>query len=281
MSAGRIKELELLGWRGHRRRLNELNLECWALMAGAMGLLLIAIAGIGGQRNWWGRNLEVTLHTTSASGMSLGMPVKIAGYRVGQVRTVQLLNNGQVQVSLSVDAGRAHLIGPGSEASLGQDDLLGKRYIALSIDPQPHAARRQANPSSLRLAYRPVPGLPALVAELANSRLALQQGLDGAAALMQKRLPRSLDELDRTLKGGQRLTSSLERDLGGRAGSISAELQTTSGNINQTLTQLQSTLQQVHALAESSNQLLGHLNRSWLMRLLQPSDEPQLRNSRE
>lgn len=266
--------IALLGWRRHRRLANGPGLESWALISSAAVLLLIAIGGIGAPRHWWGRNLELTLHTTSAAGLTPGMPVKVAGYSVGRVQRIQLLESSRILVKLSVEASRAGLIGPRSQVSLGQDTLLGGSYIALSTDPQHPQAQQRLLARDLNLTYRPVPGIPTLLNELAGSRLALQQGIDGATALVQKRLPRSLDELDRTLQGGQRLTNTLEQELGGKAGAISNDLRATSTNLNQTLSQLQSTLEQVHALAESSNQLLGNLNRSWLLRLLQPAADP-------
>lgn len=278
----------LLGWRRHRHLANQPNRESWALIGGAAALLLIAIGGIGAPRQWWGRNLELTLHTTSAAGLSPSMEVKIAGYPVGRVQRIQLLNSGRVLVKLTVEASRANLIGPRSQVLIEQDSLLGRPYIALGTDPQSTQEQQRQLQHGLNLAYKPAPGIPALINELAGSRLALQQGIEGATALVQKRLPRSLDQLDRTLQGGQQLTTSLQQDLGGlrqelvgEASALAADLRNTSTNLNQTLSQLQSTLQQVHALAASSNQLLGNLNRSWLLQLLQPADEPQLRNKRE
>lgn len=271
----------LLGWRRHRRVANGHSLESWALICGAAALLLIAIGGIGAPRNWWGRSLELTLHSPSAAGLSPGMPVKVAGYPVGRVQRIQLLPSGRILVKLSVEASRAGLIGPRSQVSLDQDSLLGRSYIALSPDPQSTAEQQRLLRQGLSLSYQPLPGIPTLINELASTRLTLQQGIEGAAVLVQQRLPRSLDQLDRTLRNGQRLSSTLERELGGKAGAIGHDLRATSTNLNQTLSQLQSTLLQVHALASSSNQLLGSLNRSWLLQMLQPADDPQLRNSRE
>jgi len=271
----------LLGWRRHRRLANGPSLESWALICGAAALLLIAIGGIGAPRNWWGRSLELTLHSPSAAGLSTGMPVKVAGYPVGRVQRIQLLPSGRILVTLSVEASRAGLIGPRSQVSLDQDSLLGRSYIALSPDPQSTAAQQRLLRQGLSLSYQPLPGIPTLINELASTRLTLQQGIEGAAVLVQQRLPRSLDQLDRTLRDGQRLSSTLERELGGKAGALGHDLRATSTNLNQTLSQLQSTLLQVHALAASSNQLLGSLNRSWLLQMLQPADDPQLRNSRE
>lgn len=281
MKAASTTPSALLGWRRHRRLANGPSLESWALICGAAALLLIAIGGIGAPRNWWGRNLELTLHTPSAAGLSPDMPVKVAGYPVGRVQRIQLLPSGRILVKLSVEASRAGLIGPRSQVSLDQDSLLGRSYIALSLDPQSTAEQQRLLSQGLSLSYKPLPGIPTLINELASTRLTLQQGIEGAAVLVQQRLPRSLDQLDRTLRDGQRLSSTLERELGGKAGAIGHDLRTTSTNLNQTLSQLQSTLLQVHALAASSNQLLGTLNRSWLLQMLQPADDPQLRNSRE
>ena len=274
----------------HQRRWlhpSTLNPERLALLSGSVVLGLLMVAGMGAPRNWWTRNVQLSFRTNNAAGLTPGMQVMISGYPVGRVRQIRLLNDAQVLVTLSVGAGQEHMIGPASRASLTQDNLLDKSYIA--ITPDLHASANGVAPhQALTLPYEASPSLATLIRELASSRLPLQQVIGNTARLVDQRLPRSLDQLDRTLISGQRLAGSVERELVGHSGGLRQGVSAAATNLEQTLTSLQTTLSEIQTLARSSNALLQGISRSWLLQLLQPADqpppqpaEPQLRNRRE
>ncbi len=246
------------------------NLERLALLGGSGVLTLLLLLGMGAPRNWWTRTVELRFRTYSAAGLSPGMPVMISGYPVGRVRHIRLLNDAQVQVSLSVGAEQEAMIGRRSRARLAQDNLLGKAYIAISPDLSDlgHAdiASREHT-----LIYETDPSLGFLIRDLAASRIPLQQVISNTAKLMNKRLPRSLDQLDRTLVSGQRLAGSIERELVGGSGSLQSSVSNATGNLETTLSSVQSTLAEIQTLARSSNTLLQSISRSWLLQLLQPA----------
>lgn len=259
------------------RRHRPTNVEHLGLLSGSIALLLLLLAGIGAPRNWWSRNLELSFRTYSAAGLTPGMPVKISGYPVGRVLRINLLSDAQVQVTLLVSAAQQPMIGPRSRASLSQDNLLGGAYIAISPDLS-DLGQRGGAPRETTLIYEPSPSLANLIKDLAASRLPLQQMVTNTAALVDKRLPRSLDQLDRTLLSGQRLAGSVERELVGHAGGLQDSISSSVSNLDQTLTAVQTTLNAVQAtlseiqtLARSSNGLLQDVSRSWLMQLLQPA----------
>ena len=270
-----------------RQRLpHPLNLERLVLLSGSLVLGLMTVAGMGTPRNWWTQNRELHFSTADASGLRLGMPVKIAGYPVGRVRQIQLLNDAQVLVTLSVGAEQERMIGRRSRATLTQDNLLEKSYIAISPDldqPSGGSARDKT------LDYVPSPSLATVIRELASSRIPLQKVIGNTAVLMDKRLPHSLDQLDRTLISGQHLAGSVERELVGRPGDLRQNLSRATDNLERTLSAVQTTLGEIQTLARSTNGLLQTLSRSWLLQLLQPATPPnagpeppgQLRNSRE
>jgi phospholipid/cholesterol/gamma-HCH transport system substrate-binding protein len=271
----------------HWLRRNTFNPERLALLSGSVVLGLLMVAGMGAPRNWWTHNLQLSFRTSNAAGLKPGMQVMISGYPVGRVRQIRLLNDAQVQVTLSVGAGQEHMIGPRSRASLSQDNLLDKPYIAITPDlhdPKPSEAPNQP----LTLTYEASPSLATLIRELASSRLPLQQVIGNTARLVDQRLPRTLDQLDRTLISGQRLAGSAERELVGQSGGLRNGVSAAATNLERTLTSLQTTLSEIQTLARSSNALLQGISRSWLLQLLQPADqpqpapsEPQLRNKRE
>lgn len=261
------------------RRHRDANAEHLGLLTGSLALLLLLLAGIGAPRNWWSRNLELNFRTYSAAGLTPGMPVMISGYPVGRVLRINLLSDAQVQVTLLVSATQQPMIGPRSRASLAQDSLLGGAYIAITPDLS-DLGQHSDNPRETTLIYEPSPSLANLIKDLAASRLPLQQVVTNTASLVDKRLPRSLDQLDRTLLSGQRLAGSVERELVGRSGALQGTISSTVTNLDQTLSSAQSTLSavqttltEIQTLARSSNALLQGISRSWLMQLLQPTPE--------
>ncbi len=155
---------------GRRRRV---GLEHGTLLAGSAALLGLLVLGMGAPRNWWTRTLELRFRTDSAGGLQPGMAVKISGYPVGQVDRIQLLNDARVQVSLTIAASREGLIGRRSRATLAQEGLLGKAYIAISPDLQNHGPRQALKPGDT-LPYNASPDLSTLIREVAASRQPLQ-----------------------------------------------------------------------------------------------------------
>jgi phospholipid/cholesterol/gamma-HCH transport system substrate-binding protein len=255
-----------------RKRLRETDLEHRGWMAGSLVLLGLLVAGMGAPRNWWSPSLELSFRTYSAAGLKPGMAVMISGYPVGQVQRIRLLNDAQVQVTLQVAKTQQPMIGPRSRASLAQDSLLSSPYIA--ITPNLHDLGRQDSVAPTEtLIYEPSPTMASLIKELAASRIPLQQVITSSARLVEQRMPRSLDQLDRTLNSGERLADGLERELVGRAGRLQSNVDTATGKLETTLANVQSTLSDIQALARSSNALLQGLSRSWLLRLLDPAPQ--------
>ena len=256
-----------------RRR--PLDLEHWALLGGGATLLALLVMAMGTPRNWWSRNLQLNFRTYSAAGLQEGMAVKISGYPVGRVQRIRLLNDAQVQVTLEIAASRQALVGRRSRATVTQDGLINRPYIAISPDLSA-LGHRDPISSGDTLIFDSSPDIATLVKEVASTRVPLQQMLTRAGALMERRVPRSLDQLDRTLGSGERLANLLEREVAQGSGSLKGRVARATDNLETTLTTLQGTLVEIQSLARSSNSLLQGIRRSWLIQLLEPADTPPL-----
>ena len=250
------------------------RIESHLLLGGSLTLLGLLVLGMGAPRAWWTRNRPLSLETNSAAGLSAGMDVRLSGYPIGRVDQLRLLPNSHVLVSLSVAADKLTMIGPRSRASLSQDGLLSKPYIAISPDLAP-APRRAVE----RLRFEPSANLMDVIRDLAESRLTLQQMLSHTSRLVERRLPQSLNQLDRTLGSGETLANTLRHDLVNSTASLQQRVDSTGSQVEQTLSELQTTLVEVQSLVRNSNGLLREIRRSWLMQLLEPSKpdaaEPQ------
>ncbi|MFM8974825.1 MAG: MlaD family protein [Vulcanococcus sp.] len=256
-----------------RRR--PLDLEHWALLGGGATLLALLVMAMGTPRNWWSRNLQLNFRTYSAAGLREGMAVKISGYPVGRVQRIRLLNDAQVQVILEIAASRQALVGRRSRVTVTQDGLINRPYIAISPDLSA-LGHRDPISSGDTLIFDSSPDIATLVKEVASTRVPLQQMLTRAGALMERRVPRSLDQLDRTLGSGERLANLLEREVAQGSGSLKGRVARATDNLETTLTTLQGTLVEIQSLARSSNSLLQGIRRSWLIQLLEPADTPPL-----
>ena len=253
---------------------SRLPLEHWSLVGGGAVLLVLLLLGLGGSHNWWGNSLQLRFRASSAAGLSPGMPVKISGYPVGNVQRIRLLDDAQVMVTLSIAANRKAIVGRNSRASLAQDSLLSQNYIAISPDLGGLAKRDgTGNEKVITLIYDNNNSTATLLNELAASRVPLQQILSSTAGLVEKRIPNSLNQLDRTLRSGQRLADGVRPDLEASSSGLMGRLDTTAGNLDQAIGTLRSTLTEIESLARNSNSFLHGLRSSWLMQLLEPEEK--------
>jgi phospholipid/cholesterol/gamma-HCH transport system substrate-binding protein len=229
---------------------------------------------MGTPRAWWTRNRPLSFEAASAAGLSAGMDVRLSGYPIGRVDQLRLLPNTRVRVTLSLAADKVALFGPGSRAAIAQDSLLGKSYIAITPATATPGNTTQAK-ATPQLIYEPSANLMTLIESLAESRLTLQQVLNRTSTLVEHRLPRSLDQLDRTLGSGETLAHTARQEVVSSAEALRQRMGSTGGQVEQTLAELQSTLVDVQSLVRNSNALLRDLQNSWLMRLLEPATKPE------
>lgn len=257
------------------------GLQGVALLAGGVALLATYITSMGTSRNWWKPSVGLQFRTYSAAGLKPGMAVKISGFTVGRVRSLQLRPDGQVLVDLDLGESYRAMVGRRSRASLAQDSLLGNSYVAIS--PDPASVGSTGIGSGEVIVYDPSPDPKSLLIELAETRIPLQKALGASARLAGKRIPASLNELDRTLVASRQLATSLQRE----AGSTAAQLRSTTGTVQQvlsasagtgerTLPLLLQTLQELNAMATNTNTLVRRIQQSWLFDLVSPpADQPE------
>lgn len=246
-----------------------------ALLAGGVVLLGTYLTSMGTTRNWWSPSVGLQFRTYTAAGLKPGMAVKISGFTVGRVRNLQLQPDGQVLVNLDLGESYRPMVGRRSRATLSQDSLLGNPYVAIS--PDPASVGGKGIGSGEMIVYDPSPDPRTLLIELAQTRIPLQKALGASANLAGKRIPATLNELDRTLASGRQLASSLQRD----ANSTAAQVRSTTDTVQEVLTNsangserllpmVLQTLQEVQALAASTNAMLRKVQESWLFELISP-----------
>lgn len=179
-------------------------------LAGAVALLGLFVLGIARAGNWLAPSVRLHFRALDAAGLQAGMAVRISGFAVGQVRRIVLQPDAQVLVELELRDPYRSMVGRRSRAELAQLGLLGDSYIA--ITPDPAAIGQPPIGDGETLVFTSRPAIDDLIAEVASSRIPLQRALSRGLTLAETRLPRSLDELDRTLGATRRLGTRLEAD---------------------------------------------------------------------
>jgi phospholipid/cholesterol/gamma-HCH transport system substrate-binding protein len=273
-------------------------------LAGAVGLLGLFVVGIARAGNWLTPSVRLQFRTLDAAGLQAGMAVRISGFAVGQVRRILLQPDAQVLVELELRDPYRSMVGRRSRAELAQTGLLGDRYIA--ITPDPAAVGQPPIGDGETLVFTSRPDLDDLLAEVASSRIPLQRAVSSGLNLAERRVPRSLDQLDRTLGATRRLATRLEADaqrssselnrtlaatrqlaerLEGRADGTAADLSALIRRLESTETQtrplLLQTLRELTTMASTTNRLVKTLNESWLFELIdRPGDHLKDRRPR-
>ena len=278
----------------HRPRAQSL-----AFLAGGLGLLGVFVVGIARAGNWLAPSVRLQFRTLNAAGLQTGMAVRISGFAVGQVRRILLQSDAQVLVELELRDPYRSMVGRRSRAELAQVGLLGDRYIA--ITPDPAAVGQPPIGDGETLVFSSRPDLDDLLTEVASSRIPLQRALSSGLNLAETRLPRSLDQLDRTLSATRQLAERLAADtrrssgelnrtllatrqlserLEGRADRTTAELSALIRRLESTESEtrplLLTTLRELTTMAKATNRLVKTLNESWLIELIdRPGDPPR------
>lgn len=263
-----------------------LSLGSVGFLLGSGLLLTLFLMAIGRSQNWWHEGLELEFFSRDASGISRGMDVRIAGFKVGRVQSVSLEPDAQVRVRLEIRNNFAAMVGPRSRAELGQVGVVGSPYVAVSADPGP-PDRPLLRPGS-RIRFHSRPDLDDLLVDLAQTRIPLDRALRSAVVLGERRLPQTLANLDQTLSQARRSADDLGQEARQTAAAARGTLQRSdqalqqishtlkggsAGSLASTLEELRRMATATEAMAKRTEALVQRINGSWLLPLLDSGDK--------
>lgn len=217
---------------------------------GGLGLLLGAVVLVFGGRLLSRPELAVMHFRDSVHGLQIGAPVVLRGVRLGAVRSIGIVSEGQdfrVPVVVEIDRGLireasgadpasdpelqvAALVRRGLRARLGTQSLLtGQLYVALEMRPD-EAPKDVATRGGLPEIPTSQPLLQALQAQLEKLDIVgltrdVQATLADARALIAgPEVRRTLDQLAQASASLARLSGALERRVPALAGSAQTAL---------------------------------------------------------
>ena len=172
------------------------------------GLLLIVVVltGFAKAQRWGTRFVDVYIQARDVNGLNHGEDIRVAGIVAGQVGTMHLNDQGEVKVTLKIEANKAHLIGPSSKASLAKEGLIGEPYLVITTDPRPRDKAQEIEGRTI--GYKEPINIDALLKELASSQKLLNVTLRNTTALTA-----ADGSISTAFNSTRRLAESLQREV--------------------------------------------------------------------
>ena len=198
-----------------------------ALAIVAAVLLTLASAW---RQGWFTPTSHVFLELPGAGGVQIGSPVRLKGFKIGEVDGITLEKNLTVRVRLRLDTDKMELLGSDAHARFGRDSPIAGKHIEL----QPG---QRDGPRLVSGKVVPVDAGSELEDVMAT--------LKGAA----EQLSTTLGKIDPILDDTRKLTTS-----------ALALRDSASGAVNETLANVQALSGQLKQMSQAANAMLGHLD---------------------
>lgn len=90
---------------------------------------LIFLYFIGKQRGLFTKTKDFYCVTSKATGVYTGMSVKISGFKIGRVKNMELLDNGFVRITISIEERYVKWFKEGTVAILKKEGFIGESFI--------------------------------------------------------------------------------------------------------------------------------------------------------
>lgn len=110
----------------------------WLLLAMAAGLVLMGLSAW--RQGWFTPTEYVFVELPGASGVQIGTPVRLKGFKIGEVDKIELEPNLDVKARLKLVKERMALLGEDARARFGRDGPIGGKYI--EVLPGSRAGKR-------------------------------------------------------------------------------------------------------------------------------------------
>ena len=238
-----------------------------ALRRGTRRFLLFAalatlalLAAIVVRQGMFRQTTNYSFVANSAQDIVKGQAVKIAGFRVGSVAAVSLKDNGQVVVTMEIDADHMRFVTHDARVELRKDGLVGS--ATLEIVPGPDKTRLAA--AEARLAFSRADGLAALANQVRDEFIPILRdikAITGTLADPQKGLPGTLAQIRSSSEALNALLANGNRQVEGIGSTAIRVL----GKAEQDLTHLGQTLesanQRLPGMLDRTRQVLDHVEK--------------------
>lgn len=196
----------------------------WQLALFVCGALLILVASfgfIGTAKGWFVEHMPLRFYADSALQLKPGLPVRMAGIKIGSVRNISLDQSGRVLVVIRVERQYNNFLHQNSQATLAKESLMGDSFVDLSVGSNDAPLLHDND----EIAYLPPTDINAVAKQMA-------------------------DKLDATMTELQKLLTTLNSPKG--------KLNSSLGNLDKLLTDMHGTRQKLDETLANVNNAASH-----------------------
>lgn len=226
-------------------RFHGLNVKVGFFIALALVIAVVLLGGLAIRQGVFEAKTLVVFEAPSGDFLSPGMAVKLSGFKIGEVSKVALNEDAEVDVDMLIENRYMQWIRADSVAVLQREGLIGDSFIAMTPG---HPGQPELSKGGV-VAFRASAGLSDIAADLRNRIIPvigemttlLHYANDPDGDLRQ-----SLKESRQLMVEMRQTRRKLDTVLTGLDHVQKNELPATLGTMRNTLTQVDSTLQQVN-----------------------------------
>lgn len=108
--------------------------RAWLMLAIMLAAVLVATSAW--RQGWFTPSVDLYLLLPGTSGVQVGTPVKLKGFKIGEVKSLHLQPNLNVRVRLQVHEERLPLLAVDASARLGREGPIGGKFIDINPGEQ-------------------------------------------------------------------------------------------------------------------------------------------------
>ena len=247
--------------------LTEHDSDAASLRRGTLRFLLVAtlvtlglLAAIVVRQGLFRQTTSYSFVASSAQDIAKGQAVRIAGFRVGSVADVSLKDDGQVVVTMEIDADHMRFITYDARVELRKDGLVGS--ATLEIVPGPDKTRLAA--AQARLSFSRADGLTALANQVRDEFVPILKDIKlitGVLADPQQGLPGTLAQVRASAEALNALLANGNRQVDGIGSAAIRVLGRTEEDLAHLGRTLEAANQRLPGMLDRTQQMLDHVEK--------------------
>ena len=218
---------------------------------------LVLVAAIIVRQGLFRQTTSYSFVASSAQDISKGQAVRIAGFRVGSVGDVSLKDDGQVVVTMEIDADHMRFVTYDARVELRKDGLVG----SATLEIVPGADKTRLAAAQARLAFSRADGLTALANQVRDEFVPILKDIKlitGALADPEKGLPGTLAHIRESSEALKILLDNGNRQvdgIGSKAVQVLGKAEEDLGQLGQTL---EAANKRLPGMLDRTQQMLDH-----------------------
>jgi phospholipid/cholesterol/gamma-HCH transport system substrate-binding protein len=223
----------------------------------ALALALALVVAIVVRQGLFRQTANYSFVADTAQDIAKGQAVRIAGFRVGSVSEVNLKDDGQVAVTLEIDADHMRFITHDARVELRKEGLVG----SATLEIVPGADKTRLAAAQARLTFSRADGLTALANQVRDEFVPILKDIKlitGTLADPEKGLPGTLAKIRESSEALNVLLANGNRQvegIGGKAIQVLGKAEEDLGHLGQTL---EAANKRLPGMLDRTQQMLDH-----------------------